>query len=114
MNDLLNTRVGHWKKDACDVYVGRGSIWGNPFARPGTKSRYRILIVDDPIRAYEEMLLRNIELLERLPLLRGKILGCWCIRLHEAIHPILTGNERCHGEVLAKLADFGVSSSGDT
>ncbi|HEX5157649.1 MAG TPA: DUF4326 domain-containing protein [Ktedonobacterales bacterium] len=53
--------------------------------------------------AYREWLLKTPALLERLPELRGKVLGCWC-----APKGGIVGNlhgETCHGEVLAWLAD---------
>lgn len=80
-------RVVHCKKEKFDVYIGRPSKWGNPFVigRDGTR--------DDVVIKYEEWLRTNIDLLDSLWELRGKILGCWC------------SPERCHGEVLLKLAN---------
>jgi hypothetical protein len=83
------TTVVHFKKNAYDVYIGRGScsIWGNPFEIDvhGTRS--------EVIAKYREYLLGNPELMALLPSLRGKTLGCWC------------KPEACHGDVLAELAD---------
>lgn len=70
-----------------DVYVGRPSKWGNPFAigRDGTREqvieRYRAWVVQQP------------ELMASLGELRGMVLGCWC------------APEPCHASVLAELAD---------
>lgn len=97
------TRVGKWLVDPCDVYVGRPSVWANPYTRIGTRSAYPVVYVADPIRAYEEYLLANPELLARLPELKGKVLGCFCVRLHEPRPK--PGKERCHAQVLARLAD---------
>lgn len=93
------TRVGHWKFDDCDVYIGRGSIWGNPYATAevARRSKYDVLISEDPIVDYENWILQQPELLQRLPELRGKILGCFCVRLGQV--------GKCHGFVLARLAD---------
>lgn len=79
------------------VYVGRAMHRGgwhlpaSPFASPfrpgvdGTRSevleKYRTWLLDQP------------SLLARLPELRGKRLGCWCVPLP------------CHAQVLAELAD---------
>ena len=78
--------VVHCKKSNYDVYIGRGSIWGNPFkiGIDGTRS--------EVIAKYIEYLLNKPELVERLPELKDKILGCWCSPLP------------CHGDVLEKLA----------
>ena len=46
-----------------DVYIGRGSKCGNRL---------------EVIRKYEEYIRNNKKLLEDLPELEGKILGCYC------------------------------------
>jgi Domain of unknown function (DUF4326) len=90
----MPTRVVHCLWHRCDVYIGRkhprfpeGSKWANPFRidKDGTR--------DEVIAKYEAWLLTQPELVAALPELRGKVLGCWC-------HP-----KRCHGDVLARLAD---------
>jgi hypothetical protein len=81
------------------VYVGRpmhrggwhleGSPLANPF-RPGPDgSREEI------VEKYRDWLLARSELLELLPGLRGRRLGCWCLPLP------------CHAQVIAELADAG-------
>jgi len=99
----LETRVGHVSKDQYDVYVGRGSPWGNPYVRRGKarQSAYDVQEVEDPVAAYEAYLKTRPDLLRLLPELRGKILGCWCYKLGER----LPSPERCHAQVLARLAD---------
>lgn len=83
----MSTTVVHCKRDKYDVYIGRPSIWGNPFeiGKDGTRQQ----VIDK----YEEYVLNNPTLMARLPELKGKRLGCWC-----APAP-------CHGDVLADLAD---------
>ncbi len=99
---VTRTRAGHWRADRCTVYVGRGSDWGNPFVRRGTTSRYAVTVVEDPIGAYEAYVLTG-PLRARLAELRGHVLGCFCVRADEA-RPT-RGAERCHAQVLARLAD---------
>jgi Domain of unknown function (DUF4326) len=81
------------------VYVGRamhfggwhlpGSPLANPF-RPGRDgSRQEVLA------KYRQYLLSRPDLLQLLPGLRGRRLGCWCVP------------EPCHAEVIAELADCG-------
>lgn len=96
------TTAGHWRKDRCTVYVGRGSAWGNPFVRRGTVSKFAVTIVDDPIGAYEAYVLAG-PLRARLGELRGQVLGCFCVRADTPLPP--RGAERCHAQVLARLAD---------
>lgn len=90
-------RVVNKHRDPFDVYIGRGSIWGNPFplARNHTDAdRARV------IRQYEKYLLSQPELMARLPELRGRTLGCFC-----APRP-------CHGDVLKKHAEADQPSQG--
>lgn len=83
----MPTRVVHCKQEPFDVYIGRPSPWGNPFcigrdgARGEVIEKYRAWVVQQP------------HLMWLLPMLKGKILGCYC-------HPAA-----CHGDVLAELAD---------
>lgn len=79
--------VVHCKKSKYDIYIGRPSIWGNPFVIGPDGDR------DTVIAKYRDYLLSNKELLDRLPELHGKVLGCWC------------APQACHGDVLAELAN---------
>lgn len=99
------TTVGHWKADRCQVYVGRGSIWGNPFVFPGmaARSQHKVTEAPDPIQAFERHLRATPHLLAALPSVQGKILGCYCKRLAQPMS--LPGAERCHAEVIARYAD---------
>lgn len=79
--------VVHCKKSKYDIYCGRPSIWGNPFeiGKDGTRK--------EVIAKFKKYLLANEELVDKLPELRGKILGCWC------------APKACHCDVLADLAN---------
>jgi hypothetical protein len=79
---VVNAR---WAK--FDTYIGRPSIWGNPFVigRDGTRQ--------EVIEKYRKYLKKNKKLMRLLPTLRGKVLGCWC-------HP-----SACHGDVLVEMVD---------
>ena len=70
---------------ANSVYIGRPSIWGNPFAIGKDGSR------DEVIAQYEAWLVRQPDLMARLGELQGKHLVCWC------------APARCHGDVLKRL-----------
>jgi uncharacterized protein DUF4326 len=86
--------VVHFQREPYDVYIGRPSIWGNPFKVgvmfSGAYSRA------DAIRLYKDWLLSRPDLVQRAKReLRGKVLGCWCAPLP------------CHGDVLAHVANEG-------
>ena len=83
----MNKLVVHCKKSNYDVYIGRPSIWGNPFiiGKDGTRS--------EVIEKYRNWIKTQPQLLAKLHTLRGKRLGCYC-----APHA-------CHGDILAELAN---------
>lgn len=78
-------KVVHCKKEQYDVYIGRGSKWGNPFIIP--KHGNRMQVID----LYEKYIRKKPELINALPELAGKILGCFC------------APKPCHGDILIKL-----------
>lgn len=87
MTEMKQKFVVHCKKEKHDVYIGRGSIWGNPFVigQDGTR--------EEVIKQYMDYLLTRPELILKIKDLKGKVLGCWCSPL------------ACHGDVLAHLAN---------
>lgn len=83
-------KVVHCKREPYDVYIGRGSIWGNPFRLGPECSR------EQSIQQYREYLQNTPELLKKVRELRGKVLGCWC------------SPKPCHGDVLVEYANKSV------
>ncbi len=83
----MTTKAVHCKKSHFDVYIGRPSIWGNPFVmgKDGTRA--------EVVEKYREWILTQPDLLGKIWTLKGKTLGCWC------------SPAACHGDVLAELAE---------
>lgn len=76
------------------VYIGRGSIWGNPFSTK--ESKYPVLTVEtveEAIEKYEQYILNDPNLVSRIRELTGKDLVCFC------------KPKPCHGDVLLRLAN---------
>lgn len=72
----------------CDVYVGRGTKFGNPYkiGQDGTRSQV--------VRMYADYLESHPDLVEAAKReLKGKILGCHC------------APRSCHAEILARIAN---------
>lgn len=88
--------VVHCKRTPYDVYVGRPSIWGNPFTIGADGTR------DEVIARYEKWLVQQTTLIAQLPTLRGKVLACWC-----APKEGFNGKLLCHGQILARKANAG-------
>ncbi len=82
-------KVVNLRKEKYDVYISRGSKWGNKFliGRDG----YR----EDVIRKYKEWIMKNDYLLSCLDELKDKVLGCYCKPL------------ACHGDILVELVERG-------
>ena len=78
-----------------DVYIGRGSKWGNPFRIGPDGTR------EEVIEKYRQMILKRPDLLSALGELKDKALGCYCKPL------------ACHGDVLAELANMGECTCGE-
>ena len=88
-------KVVHCKRAAFDVYIGRGSKWGNPFShKKGTKARHVVKSRTEAIEKYKEWVLNQPELMASLRDIKGKTLGCWC------------KPKACHGDVLMELANL--------
>ena len=85
---MMPTRVVNvGKRQTHDVYIGRGSIWGNPFKIGVDGTR------EEVIQKYAEYYRNNSELQKRIHELRGQRLGCFC------------APKSCHGHFLAAMAD---------
>jgi hypothetical protein len=86
----MKTRVVNRTIHPYDVYIGRGSKWGNPFIICGGDNR------DAVCDKYERWFWKQPELYSSIDELKGKLLGCFCKPL------------RCHGDFLAHLANEGL------
>ena len=90
----MTPRVVHCKREEFDVYIGRGSRWGNPYShKVGTLAEHVVGSRAEAIQKFEEYLLSNELLMASLPELKGKILGCFCKPLS------------CHGDILIRYAN---------
>lgn len=87
-NLKLDARLVAWaERKGLYVRIDRATAWGNPFVLGEDGDRPAVL------RKYARYFAMKDGLKKKLPLLRGKVLGCWC-------HP-----EPCHGNHLIKLAE---------
>lgn len=90
----VTTVVNIRATDRYDVYIGRGSKWGNPFShKKGTSAEFVVASREEAIERYRGYLANRPELVEALHELKGKTLGCFC------------KPAGCHGDVLAELAE---------
>lgn len=83
------------------VYIGRGSLFGNPFThREGTKAQFIVGSREEAVRAYADWVPTQPQIMAAIPALKGKTLVCFC-RPKDGFQ----GRLMCHGQILAALAD---------
>lgn len=82
-----------------DVYIGRGSKWGNPFVMRNYSNSERVRVV----QAYKELLWNQIQQgavsKQDLIELNGKRLGCFCAPL------------MCHGDEIKRAVEWAVQQA---
>jgi hypothetical protein len=108
-------RVVDRRNELSTVYIGRGSVYGNPFTHlplANTQAIVQVGSVDEAVKAYRDWLDgdpkwahiepdRRLAILAKIPTLKDDdVLGCYCRPRHA-----------CHGDVLvefweAHLADL--------
>jgi len=101
--DKYNLRVWNKRDKYCPadaVYVGRPSVYGNPYSHLGGRGIGGCIYVPSRRKAVEEFALYALSMVQTTPAfkeaivaLQNKHLACWCA-------PAL-----CHGEVLLYMAN---------
>jgi hypothetical protein len=92
-------RTKGWRMPADAVYVGRPTVWGNPW-RVGGKA-HGALGPREAVAEYERALTGGqlhdrdgTQLMDRLAELRGRDLACWCDL-----------DQPCHADILLRYAN---------
>lgn len=97
------TKVVNKKDEDFDVYIGRGSPWGNPFSsKEGTKAEIVCSSRAEAIAMYEKWILGLVDVPGLRPpeigyirkALTDRVLGCFC------------KPRACHGDILAKICSW--------
>lgn len=88
---MNKTTVVNKYKEKYDIYIGRGSKWGNPFPITERNDRDYVIMVH---KIHINILIDQGTLTEKdFKELQGKRLGCFC------------KPKECHGDYLAQIAD---------
>lgn len=97
---IQRKRTKNWRAPENTVYVGRPTVWGNPFAiadfgRIASIQYFRRWINGENfnVSGFVVGAMRRNELMRRLPELRGKNLMCWCV------------DGPCHANILLEMAN---------
>jgi len=92
------TRVVNVHHEHCDVWVGRPSIWGNPFHTKPGEDRLEV------IERYKRWFcgrLRDPVFRAATTALRGKIIGCACVP------------KMCHAHIIAAWLNGEMTDTGE-
>jgi len=79
--------IANKKGNSDEVYIGRGSKWGNPYVIGRDGNREQV------IEKYRSYIMKEPALINDLPELRDKTLVCFC------------KPKACHGDVLVNLIE---------
>lgn len=87
----MKTKIVNLRKEKYDVYIGRGSPFGNPFKIGRHGSR------EEVIERFRKYFYAKIEMDEifayEVLRLKGKVLGCYCKPL------------ACHGDIIIEFLE---------
>jgi hypothetical protein len=88
---IEHAKVVNIRKEKCDVYIGRPSIFGNPFeiGKDGTREE----VINKFYSYFYHRLYHDMEFVNKVKELQGKKLGCFCAPLP------------CHGDIIVKFLD---------
>ena len=103
----MATKVVNIKTDNYDVYIGRGSKFGNPYSHLPlryTKAQVQVKTRDESIERYREYFYKQIEedpeFLDDILRLKNKTLGCHCAPING-----FNGKIMCHGQIISEFLD---------
>jgi hypothetical protein len=76
------------------IYVGRPTVWGNPYVVGSTMMNGETLTAEKAVALYRQHLRDNFDERDIRHCLRGKDLACWCDL-----------DAPCHADVLLEIAN---------
>jgi Domain of unknown function (DUF4326) len=91
---IQRSRSKGWKMPANAIYVGRPTVWGNPYVVGSKLMNGETLTAEKAVELYEQHLAENFSERDIRHCLRGKDLACWCAL-----------DEPCHADVLLRIAN---------
>ena len=91
---VVRRRTKDWKMPANTVYVGRPTVWGNPFVVGSELIGGKRLTAAKSVALYRQYARDAFNHQDLRACLRGKNLACWC--------PL---GQPCHADVLLEMAN---------
>ena len=75
---IQRSRAKGWKMPANAIYVGRPTVWGNPYVVGSELMNGETLTAEKAVALYEQHLAGNFNERDIRHCLRNKDLACWC------------------------------------
>jgi Domain of unknown function (DUF4326) len=91
---IQRSRAKGWKMPTNAIYVGRPTVWGNPYVVGSQLMNGETLTAEKAVELYEQHLADNFNERDIRHCLRGKDLACWCAL-----------DQPCHADVLLRIAN---------
>ena len=91
---IQRSRAKGWKMPANAIYVGRPTVWGNPYVVGSELMNGETLTAEKAVELYEQHLADNFSERDIRHCLHDKDLACWCAL-----------DEPCHADVLLRIAN---------
>ena len=89
---IQRSRAKGWKMPANAIYVGRPTVWENPYVVGSELMNGETLTAEKAVELYEQHLADNFNERDIRHCLRGKDLACWCAL-----------DQPCHADVLLRI-----------
>ena len=91
---IQRSRSKGWKMPANAIYVGRPTVWGNPYVVGSKLMNGETLTAEKAVELYEQHVAVNFSERDIRHCLHDKDLACWCAL-----------DEPCHADVLLRIAN---------
>ena len=91
---IQRSRAKGWKMPANAIYVGRPTVWGNPYVVGSELMNGETLTAEKALELYEQHVAENFSERDIRHCLHDKDLACWCAL-----------DEPCHADVLLRIAN---------
>jgi hypothetical protein len=91
---IQRSRAKGWKMPANAIYVGRPTVWGNPYVVGSQLLNGETLTAEKAIALYEQHVADNFNERDIRHCLHDKDLACWCAL-----------DQPCHADVLLRIAN---------
>jgi hypothetical protein len=100
---IQRSRAKGWKMPANAIYVGRPTVWENPYVVGSELMNGETLTAEKAVELYEQHLADNFSERDIRHCLHDKDLACWCA-LDEPCHADCCCGSRTHGRSSPPLA----------